>query len=470
MPRTALTYGLYGDSVWVVKEGRRTAAAPADCQASPCLAVAADAAPTGSMPAQPKLTVERRFVRVGPSEGDRVAILEGLQGGRAGRDQRPAQAAARRRRQDRQFASALSRRPSGRSNRRPMAFTDLFIRRPVLATRRQPAHPAGRRAWRPSSCRCGSFPRLSNTTITITTTYPGANADLIKGFITDADPAGGGERRGHRHAGLDLAAERHRPSRSICASTPIPDRAMADVLSKVNQVQGLLPREAQRSGRRQADRARATRSCTCRSTRKVMTALADHRLPDPRRAAAPADHRRRRQRADPRRPDLRHAHLARPDTHGVARRDAARRARRARRQQLHHRRRPGEGRLRPDQHQRARPRSTTPRRSASWWSRRAATRWSASATSPKIELGPQSVDSSSVFDGLKAVFIGIYAHADGQSADRDRRRAQDHARASRASCRRAWRRRSPTTRPTSSAPRSRRSRRRSSRRRRSSSW
>ena len=26
----------------------------------------------------------------------------------------------------------------------------------------------------------------------------------------------------------------------------------------------------------------------------------------------------------------------------------------------------------------------------------------------KIELGPQSVDSSSVFDGLKAVFVGIY--------------------------------------------------------------
>ena len=26
-----------------------------------------------------------------------------------------------------------------------------------------------------------------------------------------------------------------------------------------------------------------------------------------------------------------------------------------------------------------------------------------------IELGPQSADSSSVFDGLKAVFIGIYA-------------------------------------------------------------
>ena len=45
----------------------------------------------------------------------------------------------------------------------------------------------------------------------------------------------------------------------------------------------------------------------------------------------------------------------------------------------------------------------------------------------KIELGPQSVDSSSVFDGLKAVFVGIYGTPDGQPADRDRRRARDHA-------------------------------------------
>ena len=44
-------------------------------------AVAADAAPTGSIPAQPKLTVERRFVHVGPTEGDRVAILDGIKEG-----------------------------------------------------------------------------------------------------------------------------------------------------------------------------------------------------------------------------------------------------------------------------------------------------------------------------------------------------------------------------------------------------
>jgi membrane fusion protein (multidrug efflux system) len=42
---------------------------------------AADAAPTGAIPAEPKLTVERRFVRVGPTEGDRVAILEGVTAG-----------------------------------------------------------------------------------------------------------------------------------------------------------------------------------------------------------------------------------------------------------------------------------------------------------------------------------------------------------------------------------------------------
>ena len=65
VPRTALTYTLYGDSVWVVKEGppqprrrRRRPRAMASLRRLP---------PTHrSVPAEPKLTVERRFVRVGP--------------------------------------------------------------------------------------------------------------------------------------------------------------------------------------------------------------------------------------------------------------------------------------------------------------------------------------------------------------------------------------------------------------------
>jgi len=84
VPRTAVTYGLYGDSVWVVKESTpEPAPAPTPTAAvEPVVTpAAADAAPTGAIPAEPKLTVDRRFVRVGPTEGDRVAILEGVQAG-----------------------------------------------------------------------------------------------------------------------------------------------------------------------------------------------------------------------------------------------------------------------------------------------------------------------------------------------------------------------------------------------------
>ena len=86
VPRTAVIYGLYGDSVWVVKESTPepapsptpTPTAAAEPVVTPA---AADAAPTGAIPAEPKLTGERRFVRVGPTEGDRVAILEGVTAG-----------------------------------------------------------------------------------------------------------------------------------------------------------------------------------------------------------------------------------------------------------------------------------------------------------------------------------------------------------------------------------------------------
>jgi len=79
VPRTAVTYGLYGDSVWVVKESTpEPAPAPTPTAAAEPVVTpaAADAAPTGAIPAEPKLTVDRRFVRVGPTEGDRVAIAK----------------------------------------------------------------------------------------------------------------------------------------------------------------------------------------------------------------------------------------------------------------------------------------------------------------------------------------------------------------------------------------------------------
>ena len=62
-------------------------------------------------------------------------------------------------------------------------FTDIFIRRPVLATVVSLLILlVGLSAAFNLPVR--QYPKITNTTITITTTYPGANADLIKGFIT----------------------------------------------------------------------------------------------------------------------------------------------------------------------------------------------------------------------------------------------------------------------------------------------
>ena len=72
VPRTAVTYSLYGDSVYVVKP------APA-AEAKPEAAGSASAAP--SQPAEPGLVVERRFVRTGQVREDRVAITFGLKTG-----------------------------------------------------------------------------------------------------------------------------------------------------------------------------------------------------------------------------------------------------------------------------------------------------------------------------------------------------------------------------------------------------
>lgn len=63
VPRTAITYSLFGDSVYVVKP------APAQQAAPPA---------AGAKPPEATDIAERRFVRVGETRDDRVAILEGV--------------------------------------------------------------------------------------------------------------------------------------------------------------------------------------------------------------------------------------------------------------------------------------------------------------------------------------------------------------------------------------------------------
>jgi membrane fusion protein, multidrug efflux system len=60
LPRTSVTYSLYGDTVFVVKSV---------------------SAPAGSAPADQAFIVERRVVKTGDTRGDRLAILEGVAAG-----------------------------------------------------------------------------------------------------------------------------------------------------------------------------------------------------------------------------------------------------------------------------------------------------------------------------------------------------------------------------------------------------
>ena len=121
-------------------------------------------------------------------------------------------------------------------------FTDLFIRRPVLATvvsllilliGLQSA----------SKLQIRQYPELSQTAITITTVYPGANADLIKGFITTPI-----EQAVASTEGIDTIVSSSLQNTSLITLNlrlnASADRAIADVLSKINQVKSVLPREA----------------------------------------------------------------------------------------------------------------------------------------------------------------------------------------------------------------------------------
>jgi len=87
------------------------------------------------------------------------------------------------------------------------------------------------------------YPNLSSATVTVTTTYPGANADVIKGFITT--PL---EQAVASAEGVDtLVSSSQQNVSTITLNLRLnanADRAMTDVLAKVNQVKYQLPRDA----------------------------------------------------------------------------------------------------------------------------------------------------------------------------------------------------------------------------------
>ncbi|WP_445219948.1 multidrug efflux RND transporter permease subunit [Bradyrhizobium sp. Pa8] len=123
-----------------------------------------------------------------------------------------------------------------------MAFTELFIKRPVLSiVVSLLILLIGLRAATVLPIR--QYPKLSNTVVNITTSYPGASADMIQGFITT--PL---EQAVASAEGVDYTT-----SSSVLGTSTIqvyiklnfdPNEALTEVLSKVNSVRYLIPKEA----------------------------------------------------------------------------------------------------------------------------------------------------------------------------------------------------------------------------------
>jgi multidrug efflux pump len=122
-------------------------------------------------------------------------------------------------------------------------FTDLFIRRPVLAlVVNLVILIAGVQAIRSLTVR--QYPRSDNATVTITTVYVGASAELVRGFITT--PL---ERAIAAADGIDyLQSSSALGLSTITARLKLnydPTKALAEISSKVDQVRNDLPPEAE---------------------------------------------------------------------------------------------------------------------------------------------------------------------------------------------------------------------------------
>ncbi len=124
-----------------------------------------------------------------------------------------------------------------------MKFTDLFIKRPVIAiVVNLLIVIAGVQSLRTLSVR--QYPRSESAAITITTTYVGANAQLVRGFITT--PL---ERVIAAADGIDYIESDSRQNVSIIRArlrlNHDATRALSEISSKVDQVRGDLPPEAE---------------------------------------------------------------------------------------------------------------------------------------------------------------------------------------------------------------------------------
>jgi multidrug efflux pump len=124
-----------------------------------------------------------------------------------------------------------------------MRFTDIFINKPVLATVVSLfILLLGMRAIFDLNVR--QFPEVKNAVVTVSTSYIGADADLIQGFITT--PL---EREVAAAEGIDYLVSTSVPGISVIQAylrlDHSPNEALTQIAAQVNKVRGDLPAEAE---------------------------------------------------------------------------------------------------------------------------------------------------------------------------------------------------------------------------------
>ena len=120
-----------------------------------------------------------------------------------------------------------------------MRFTDIFVRRPVLATSLSLVILLlGLRAWTEMAVR--QYPKVTSTLVTVTTAYPGASSATVLGFVTARL-----EQAIASAPGIDyMTATSSQGVSTIVVHMRLnydPNAAVAQIMSKVQQVQNQLP-------------------------------------------------------------------------------------------------------------------------------------------------------------------------------------------------------------------------------------
>ena len=180
-----------------------------------------------------------------------------------------------------------------------MKFTDIFVHRPVVATVVSLLILiAGLQSIRSLSVR--QYPRSDIAVVTVTTVYVGANADLVRGFVTT--PL---ERVIASADGIDyMESSSAQGLSTITVHLKLnydTNAALTQIQSKVAQVRNDLPPEAEAPDHRPGDWRQPVRRDVPRLLVDGSRPEPDHRLPHPRGPAEADRDQRRAARRHPRR-------------------------------------------------------------------------------------------------------------------------------------------------------------------------